>query len=254
MLLIPKVAFRFAVGATRKSTRFSASLPYRLATPNPTALLSRGSLIVSSSRAYATPGRPKKGSIEESSRKSRPRKAKVTKDESAGSDASEKKKSLSPKAVKAVKAPKEESADAKIAREAKEAAKKAKAEQKKLKEKERKAKLKQREKERAALRKKREQGRAKKPLTDDQKTKLKKKQDAAALKEVKAAALSPPKRRRLSAIAVFTGERVKEKAANNPDKRPVRELLSETSGEFKQLSASELEVSGNACYTQTSQY
>ena len=192
MLLTPKVAFRFAVGATHTSTRFSASLPYRLVNSSNAALLSRNGLVASSQRSYATPGRPKKGSIEESSRKSRPRKVKapVTKDESADSEAGEatEKKSSRPRAVKA---PKEESAEAKAAREAKAAAKKAKAEQKKLKADERKAKQKQKEKERAALKKKN----ARQPLTDAQKAKLKKKSDVAALKAVSYTHLTLPTKR-----------------------------------------------------------
>ncbi|GAB7338902.1 hypothetical protein MBLNU457_5584t1 [Dothideomycetes sp. NU457] len=263
MLIASRVASRFAVGTALPATRFSASLPYRITPSTNAALLSRGNVNLGSQRSYATPGRPKKGSIEESSRKSRPRKTKAaTSDESTKPKAvkAPKEKSTRPRAVKA---PKEESVEAKAARKAKDAAKKASAEQKKQqraarlaaskqKQKERVAAKKQKAKERAALKKSREKARKEraaaetkakaKEVSEKQKTRLKTRQAAEALKELKQAALSPPKLNpKFSAYMAFIKERMKEKSGNNPDNKSFNTLFAETSAEWKQLNPAQHE-------------
>lgn len=264
MLIASKVAFRVAVGTALPATRLSSSLPHRIATSTNAGFLSRSNVILISQRSYATPGRPKKGSIEESSRKSRPRKTKAaTSDESTAPKAVKAPKEKSTRS-RAVKAPKEESAEAKAAREAKDAAKKARAEQKKQKDKERAAAKKQKEKERTALKKAREKARkeraaaktkAKKSLTEEQKTRLKKRKDAQALKELKVAALSPPRHsHRTSAYTAFSAEKLIAKSSNNPDKKPNSVLLTETVAEWKQLSPAQIEVSTGVCCSLKSHY
>jgi len=242
-MLTRRVTFRFTAGAVlRPTTRIETSLPFRIATQSDTALGSSRAIILPTTRSYATPSKPKKGSIGESSSRKRSPKTEEQK-------ANEKEAAKGAKAVAAT-----EKAALKKAQDLKKQQKAENEKKQKLKEKEQKAKEKQQKiKERAAakakqaLQKKASKKTVERPLSEEAQTRKRLRENKAELQRLKDTALSPPPRHPLGAWRVLTSEHVTELFKTREPGSPTSELLTRASREaaarYKNMSPAELEVS-----------
>jgi len=236
-MLTRRVTFRFAAGAvSRSATRSEIRLPLRFAAQSNTAFQSSGIGLLTTSRTYATPSKPKKGSIgESSSRATRPRKTEE-----------QKAKEKDEKEAKAAAA-KEKAA----LKKAQDLEKKTKAQEKKKKQQEQAKK----QKERAAAKKASAKTKAKKvvktTLTEEQQARKKAREQQVELRKLKEQALSPPRQSNVTAWTMYNNEHITEAMKTREPGANTHEFLSkavkEASAQYKHLNPSQLEVGKRVC-------
>lgn len=231
-----RATLRFAVGAvSRATTRVETKLPFRIATQSNATFQPGRVALVSSVRCYATPSKPKKGSIGESSSRAstRPRK---TEEQKAQEKQAKEDRAAKAKERAALKAQKE------AERTQKQEARKLKQDEKKQKPKKKKAAAKKpATKKKAAGAKKR----AKTPLTEEQIARKKSRTEKEDVRKLKELALSPPPRGQYSAWIVVNTEfankaqRERDPGANSRD--VLTAAVKEAVARYRSLSPSEHE-------------
>jgi len=232
-MLLRTLLSRYAIEATRSPGQLSFQRAVRL----PWATSVRFLPIALSSRNYATPAKPKKGSIGETSAKARTRKP-------ASVSASANKE----EAAKLKAQARKDKAEAKVAQKEKAAAKKKRAQEKVAAAKRKLAAAKtkkQRDRERAKTKK----AKVAKPVSPEKQARKKAKQVREEKKQLMSTALSPPTAAR-TAWTLFLQERTSQLKGKAGDQATSREKLSSTTKDaaaaYKSLSPADLEVSKTA--------
>lgn len=276
-MLARRVVFRSAASLLHRPTRACAVLPICNAVPSVTSTIARPNDIALSLRFYATPGRPKKGSVGESSPRAKtvkPKAVKAAKPKASSDGAAKKtptkrttgakKTSSRPTGVIAKAAAKQaatteskKSRDAEKKRAAKarrEEAAKAKSAALKVKQAAQKAKLQEQKQKKAA-----EEKQKRKVAAEKRKLKAeKRKADAPRLllNGLKKLALSPPKIGRVNSWQVYFAEAGKEnlskskvESAGISRQVKVKESAQQAGQSYRQLSPEEMEVSVRSAFT-----
>ena len=235
-MLARRVTFRVAVGAAQRSARLAYPGSFAIVAQSPRAIVPVAAH-VSSSRHYATPSKPKKGSVGESSIRTRPRKSALDKAQEVAAKAEAKAAKAEARGVKRVAAAQ--------ARESKAQTTKPSAKPKK---KTAGSKVKPKPKPKPKTSRKPRVAKPKKELTEVQQARRTERAGQADIKVLKAVALKAPTLRASTAWTMYLAERARAtlkgyKGASADVRNILGQTASEAAAAYRQLDASEREVS-----------
>ena len=241
-MLTRRLGLRIAVGSAARLTRASGLSAFQRAARLPSATSSRYLPKAFGIRRYATPGKPKKGSVGESSPRAR-KPASATVKKAAPTKTAAKKP-----ATKSVAKPTNKESLAKT----REQARKVKEQARKAKEQARKAKLKaqadvkkKRAQELAAAKKQRAAAKTARASSPEGKARAKSAKDKAGLQKLKELALSPPSSKAATAWLVLSNERARSELTGQHGAVGLKlaEAAKSSANAYRNLSPAEMEVS-----------